>query len=437
MTNADHSILKSRMNYAALLIWLSLALLATGVEVGGSLQPSRIVIVAAAVLMLLKGKLLGDLTRPTRFFVLVAVAWLLWGATSLFWTPDLPAGVREMIGVCLGFLTVVTLLNLARSTPDVLRMIRLGWLASFLFTVPIAIYEIVTDQHMPQSYGQLTLGGLENAPIIYASTTFGNRNTYIAFVVIALPFILWGFHAARGWLHKGFYLAVVAGAAGLVMLTSSRLAIVATVIELLVWFLLTFNFWKFRNVVTVVLLVSVLAWGFMQISNVSALVQIRILNAGRYEDQSASRRGALYMNGMQFILRTTGIGVGAGGFQQSIENGWDLYDTGGVIDPHNLFLEVFSQYGLVVGGLFFGWLIYCFKVMVSGLRRKRLASSGELELAAKHGVVIMLALLPIALLNSSFLTFTIFWMAVACLTVIADRVWRTLHISVQTARGSN
>jgi O-antigen ligase len=425
------------MNYAALLIWLSLALLATGVEVGGSLQPSRVVIVAAAVLMLLKGRLLGDLTRPTRFFVLMAVAWLLWGVTSLFWTPNLSGGIREITGICLGFLTVVTLLNLARSTPDVLRMIRLGWVASFLFTVPIAIYELVTDQHLPNSYGQLTLGGLENAPIIYASTTFGNRNTYIAFVVIALPFILWSFHAARGRLHKGFYLAVVASAAGLVMLTSSRLAIVATVIELLGWFLLTFDLRRFRSVVIIVFLVSVLAWEFVQISNASVLVQIRLLNMRGYEDQSASRRNALYMNGMQFILRTAGIGVGAGGFQQSIENGQDLYDTGGVIDPHNLFLEVFSQYGLVVGGLFFGWLIYCFKVMVSGLRRNRLASSGELELAAKHGVVLMLALPPIVLLNSAFLTYTIFWMAVACLTVITDRVWRTLHISVQTVRGSN
>ena len=437
MTNAKQSILKFKVNYAALLIWLLLALLATGVEVGGSLQPSRVLIVASAVLMLIRGRLFGNLTRPTRLFVLMAVGWLLWGTTSLFWTPDLSNGIREIIGICLGFLTVVTLLNLARSTPDVLRMIRLGWVASFLFTVPIVIYEIVTDQHLPNSYGQLTTGGLENAPITYASTTFGNRNTYMAFVVMALPFVLWSFHAARGRLRKGFYLALVVGTVSLIVLTGSRLGIAAAVIELLVWFLLTFNFRRFHSVVTIVLLVSVLAWGFVQISNASVLVQIRILNAGMYEDQSANRRSALYMNGMQFILRTAGIGVGAGGFQQSIENGQDLYDTGGVIDPHNLFLEVFSQYGLVVGGLFFGWLIYCFKIMVSGLRRKRLAGSGELELAAKHGVILMLALPAVFLLNSAFLTFTIFWMAVACLTVITDRIWRTVHIPVQTAGGSS
>ena len=71
---------------------------------------------------------------------------------------------------------------------------------AFCMTVPIAFREILTDQHLPTSYGPLATGGLDSFSIVYASATFGNRNTYAAFLVLVFPFLLWQFEGTILWI---------------------------------------------------------------------------------------------------------------------------------------------------------------------------------------------------------------------------------------------
>ncbi|MGI9030920.1 MAG: O-antigen ligase family protein, partial [Ilumatobacteraceae bacterium] len=79
---------------------------------------------------------------------------------------------------------------------------------------------------------------------------------------------------------------------------------------------------------------------------VSKFVDIAAQSTGR--GNSTSIRENLILNGWQFFVETGGMGVGAAGFESRIESGaFDHPLFGRATNPHNLWVELLSQYGLV------------------------------------------------------------------------------------------
>src|ERR1022692_3452998 len=102
----------SLMNWDAnsLLLFGIVTLLACGVAIGGSIQPSRVLIaISIVVLLRLRAVAVGP---QLRLFIAMGSIWVLWGILSLLWTPDFYAGWDQVVGIGLGIVTaaVVSLL---------------------------------------------------------------------------------------------------------------------------------------------------------------------------------------------------------------------------------------------------------------------------------------------------------------------------------------
>jgi hypothetical protein len=99
----------------------------------------------------------------------------------------------------------------------------------------------------------------------------------------------------------------------------------------------------------------------------------------------------LVRNGWEMILGTGGAGVGAGGFPSAITHGFGRFNTAGIVNPHNYWLEIGAQYGVIVlAGVIFvvtWWMILLMRnLRLARLRGDRpgiaLAATGLSGLAA-------------------------------------------------------
>ena len=401
----------------AILIIVVLALLGTGVEVGESFQPARILIVMALCWVLTRRDAVRLRSRSQSLLLAAGSIWILFGLISLLWTSDVANGVRELTGIALGLVTAFTMMRLIVQAPGALAAIRSGWVWAFVLTLPIAAWEILYDQHMPSARGHDITGGGAGIAITYASTTFGNRNTYSAFIVLAFPFLLWSMHKSRGWRKLLISLLIIAAVCIQVM-NASRLGAGATLCELLAWLLLT-QAGKARARVLIV--AAVMAAILFQVLPYLPYTQLRYHLFFEGGDDSVLGRTGLLGCGLQFIADTAGRGIGAGGFASAIRSGQGAYDTRGAVDPHNVWVEVFSQYGLLVGTVFLTWLLYCGLALLrmrpcNGKRKV----APELTEGALYSLVLLAGLPLNGMMNSGYMTFTFLWAALGCVAGIVS-----------------
>ena len=67
----------------------------------------------------------------------------------------------------------------------------------------------------------------------------------------------------------------------------------------------------------------------------------------------------LIRNGFSFLLSTWGFGVGAGNFESWMQTR-ALYPTRNIINPHNWYLEVLVNYGILI---FVGYLVFYWSML--------------------------------------------------------------------------
>jgi O-antigen ligase len=320
--------------------------------------------------------------------------------------------VRDNLRVALGVFTVSTVAALCSRTRDALSAIRRGWILAVLLTLPVAGYEIATDVHLPHSYGQLESGGEESFAIRYAAVTFGHRNYYAAFLTLAFPFILWRFSLARSFRGKLMVGSLAMAVVFLVVLNASRLGMVLLVLQAGVWFVAGARRRKrvWLAVLAMVVMTLVLALTMLPYT----VLRLQLLASG--DDDSLTARTGLLRTGLGLIYSSGGLGVGAGGFSRRVAAAG--VNTGGLVDPHNVWIEVLAQYGVLVGGAFIAWLSLC------GLRllrlRKQFPQGSETRGGLLCAILVLISLPLNGMMNSAYLSFTFFWVATAGLIAAAN-----------------
>jgi hypothetical protein len=357
----------------------------------------------------------------------------MWGTLSLLWAPDFARGLHQLVGIALGVVVVLTVANLARSSKSPLRAIRLGWVIAFVCTLPLCAVELIVDWHMPYSVGSIVVGGSDGSMVRYAAATFGNRNTYVAFIALGFPLLLWGLSLARSLRGQSLWVTLLLLSCAIILIETSRLGLAVVALETVIWLIGFVDLRRRRTAVVAIALVMLGVFGAKHIWKGSSYVQSRLQTAVSGRDESINARIALLRHGWLLLAKSGGLGVGAAGFTPSLASargqGGELsYGALGTeADPHNLLVEVFVGYGVIVGMSFLLWLAYCFWLFVS-----HRGKCHDVRIAARHGAILMVGLPLIGLMNSSFVTFPMFWAGLAVVVVIADEVWlegrRTLGV---------
>jgi len=116
--------------------------------------------------------------------------------------------------------------------------------------------------------------------------------------------------------------------------------------------------------------------------------------------------------GIDMLVSTSGFGVGGGNFASTLDATREyshLYTTG-IIDPHNWWIEILSEYGLVMFCLYFGflWVLYL---------RHRAVVRARIRPSLRHLPLFLLAFFLAGIGPSSFVNLSWQWLYVAIMVI--------------------
>ncbi|MCI2266957.1 O-antigen ligase family protein [Sediminivirga luteola] len=354
---------------------------------------------------------------PSTFLSWATIGCFLWlgslGLLLLFrGTND--AGSAEVLSVLIGVLLILAVLR-GPFTRQMLMLWAYGWLLAYVAAAAVAVWELATGRHLPNFYVYVLDIRYWNQENVVAAT-LGNPNNYAFFLVVSALVCAFGRHSANGRASRISFTAGLVTAPILVFFTQSRLALALVLTVTLFAVAMRRPVWLF--------LAGPLGVGalIVTVENPQWILQVFGLRGSTISDAlgadvSGEVRVNLFLNGMDFATRGAFLGLGPGSFEQMMLSGSPRFWTAGIINPHNLLIEVLLQYGAVV-----------FVPLLIALTRAAVVAAGcsfneELDrfdrTLARSVLLIVISLPVLGLMSSTTLNMSFPWVCFAFVALSA------------------
>lgn len=386
------------------LLVLFISLQSLGI-IGGALQPIRIFIFACIPSMITYFITHKTNLKHFRYELIFFIFWIFYALLSLGWAIIPQDSLKEVMYLIVNFIAIFVFYYLSLNANNPYNSIIKGWITLFLITLPVALYEIIYDVHLPISYQEsesMMNFGFEAIIRNFASVTFGNLNGYNLMLTYTLPFVTSLFFIKGNKISVILKFVIFLFLIYLVFSNSSRAAFMCLIISVLV---LSFYILKNRKMIIVYsafivgAIVSIL---YFFADNLTVLF-LRFGTQG-LEDTG---RSDLIKYGFDALLNSYFLGIGAGNFMPTMSQVYKLDLTA----SHNFLLEIIVPYGLMVFVFFLGWLIRIFKNQQTNPNK-----------ISKYIIICSLLCFPItSIINSGYILNVWVWMFLASLVVISDK----------------
>jgi hypothetical protein len=382
----------------------------TGQEFFGSYQPTRLLLIFYAILYLapiIQNKFTRQDT-PVVVGLCLFATWIVYGFVSLLWSPAPMVGfTSELLVMCIGVLSLPVGAFLVRKIDNSLLLIRRGWLICFLLMSVVSIIEIITYKHFPSSESTRVLGGV-GVTVPHTSVTFGNVNNYGAFIVFVVPYLLWGI--LDDMKSRLLYFVALILGVSFIIINGSRMGMFVAGFQIMCFSLLFIKKIQLKYLIggLVFLTFAVLLLP-IDLDKLFYTMYYRLPSTLGFGDESANERLAMLKCGIEMLKGSYGFGIGAGGFETAVVHQPSF--LGNIINPHNLFVEIFAQYGILMI-TFFGFWLYAI------LHRAR--CNNNLSPGARMAVYVTVITLPfIGIMNSHSLGYTYVWLFLSLIAIVA------------------
>ena len=373
--------------------------------IGNGAQPVRLLIIALSPLMLTDAFMRPHQSiyyyRYECFFLLF---WWLWAVSFFYKAVDEAESLKHVVYLLVHTLGFLEILWAANRAPHPQQAIKYGWLVFILLSIPVALYEFLTDFHLPISYqdtgSTLYMNGIHvSRP--FASVTFGNLNSYNTMLCWGLPSLFMCNLYPRNSLEKmvGFVLMLMVTL--IIVANASRGAILCMMLMMG-----TYGYAYYRMGRNRILLITILI--LVLGAFVYYLGEMFLLILERFSDQGMEDTGRLdnIVQGLKATLDSYGLGIGIGNYEPIMN---DIYRVDPPA-PHNLFLEVLVLFGVPIALGFVGLFLH---VGCICLRRGTPFNRNMLLFSVA-------ALLFAGIIDSNYIMKATTWMFIATLYVYVD-----------------
>lgn len=397
---------RNRYDYNIILL---ISLVSLGI-IGGAFQPLRVIAILffPSVLIWIVSK---KHSAKIQKIIFLFIVWYVYLVFSIFWTIDVSQGLKEIFYYLVHFLLFFQLIAWSEKANDPKRSVILGWVLVLLLTLPIAIYEVTTFNHLPldvfESDLTMNLDG-EVKPYRYASTTFGNYNGYVVNMMFCFPFLLAAILKERGYSFK-VILLIFFSFIVIILINASRGGFLVTLICLLVFlYYIAKNFRLTPRKIGSLVLLLALGVGFSYFLSLysdtyfSRIIYRSSFGTSSFTDDTA--RSDIIVAGIGILKDSSFLGYGVGSELLALTNA-----SVDIPSSHNLFLEILIQYGVFI---FLGFIYLLYRIFYSAFLLK-----DERDKIILYGV--MFSFLPLMVINSGYLTMSSFWVFISSLLIIS------------------
>lgn len=288
-----------------------------------------------------------------KYSVLFMLAWFSYAVLTVFWAKDYNNWLRNLYFLMIAVLAIILMINLFHSLYDIIKAFLALQIGIFFQTI-VGWYEVFTrDYHFiemtEENYRAYMLSDM---PVPIAM--LGNPNDFATLMLIGIiiSFICWTYSENR-WI-KIIFCFLVLDETILLFLTFSRANFIGLFISLSV-FLIMKDKKRLLWIPIIVLIVLLIPGLFDSILDLFGLH----FDFNQHLSGSEEYRINLIKNGFVLFYYSFGFGVGCGQIESwMIEKA--QYNTGGLVNMHNWWMEILTGYGLLI---FCGYILFYKKML--------------------------------------------------------------------------
>lgn len=303
--------------------------------------------------------------------------------------PDSDNPYSEFLTIVLGFFTALAVRAWQRRDAGIYLALCRGWVVAALLMSLVAAGEVVTGRHLP--------GYLESAHPEPAAS-FGNPNALAVFVVMAN---VWAISMRRhfGGLWRAAAWVLMPATMVIVLVTNARLAAVVW-LAIVMWSVIIGIRQSRRGLARIGETLLPLGAAFAILAVAPPVLSL--LTESATAGTSGDVRARLARFGLGFARDNLGLPTWPGSFESLMREKGDPASVGGLVNAHNVWVEILVQYGAASLLLFIGWLVVC--------------AVGRSWAGDVTGLGAM-AVLLLGVVDSSFLDAATLWLSVLTLAV--------------------
>lgn len=285
------------------------------------------------------------------------VLWILYSILSLAWADCAEETFKEIIFLVMGSLLIFFTVFYFTKLKDFVLFYYM-WLLVLLVMVGLGLWNSMTGNH-------LDVSGVKDAADRFRympTAVFHNPNDFATYLVLSFPFTISFIKHQKIILYRVIGIGLFLSVLYLIVLTKSRANYLALVGGVFFWLIFTLKLKEKIRVLVLFVLLTLLALllfsQFLQPLYALIVEQYSSLTNEINEGGSINIRVNLIKNSIILLFNHYGFGVGAGNIEYHIAN-YGKYDTGNVYNLHNWWVELLSNYGIII---FIGYIIFYFNI---------------------------------------------------------------------------
>lgn len=322
--------------------------------------------------------------------------WFVYTVLSLIWVNDYSGWLLSARHIFIGLILCILFSQHLKDNLDFLFAFRMILIMIIIHNI-IGWYEIFTSNYMFLPFERIETYSLLRLPV----STFFNVNDFATFMLFAVCVSFICFYNANSKKMKYISLITMLSSAMLIIVSDSRANILGLIILLVTFVYFTLGPQELFRLIKVLIVVGII----MIFYNTEIIIKFvglidKVINfslpSSVIVSSSEDTRINLIRNGFSFLLSTSGFGVGAGNFEYWVENR-GLYDTNGVLNMHNWWMEILTCYGILIFALY---IVFYIKLVISYTNKFRY-SNCKIEKSISLGILCFIISFIIASISSS------------------------------------
>ncbi len=349
-------------------------------------------------------------TQEHNNWIKMMVFWLLYGILIMFISSyrDFHNGFIELLSLFNG-IVYLYLVGRLINKPCELKSAMSTIYVVYLFMIVLGVFEIKSGMHLPMSEFLDKKSPANYLSLRGATGTFYGMNDYSAFLTTALPILFY---------NKKFRIINLIAAIGVIYIdyqNDANICIIAILFGL-VFYVFFLKQYRFKNVLTLRIMFFILfcivlfcVWLY----NTFPLMEVikTQLNNFKKSEGSLWMRITIYIDSLKAAYNTFFIGVGPAAFMNYFIQ---HPSASGLINPHNMYLEILVEYGLVLFLLFVFSLFH----IINKLCKIILNYNNKIERRVAVSICEMLIIYSIVCItSSSFIGYAWQWVIIGLGTI--------------------
>ncbi|MFT6716910.1 MAG: teichuronic acid biosynthesis protein TuaE [Saprospiraceae bacterium] len=414
----------------------------------GSIYLFRIVLLISLFLLLARRKLIFYNSIYTKRAFYLLLIWVSYAFLSMLWAVDVKLAIVESLYLVKALLLFVVIVSLSKQSDDGLKTIHWSWILGLLITMLLAVFEIYSGQHVKGIFTEFLKNVHPLRPAFRSIiSVFSGPNEYCVYLCLSVPFLL--YKIPKKFILLSFL--VVIFTFYVVYKNDARVAVIALIFQGIMFSVLFFKQWRKKivefirrfevKVSLVIIFASIFYFAFFlqyvknprtthdDYSMIASFGNGFQSPAERFLDEDGKEipmgslgiRKGLIFNGVLFLKDSYFLGVGAGNYKKYIKDQKGEYNTKYASQPHAWWIEILSQYGLIIFSLYFGFVGMLFLFFLKMKKRYEIENQ-DCSLVI-FGMVFLVTFLLVSNASSTFINNPVNWISFSILTLVADKIY--------------